>query len=127
MLEKLQTTFCSILSIEDMMSQRMHMQDRVITYVQSLQNMDKKLCNYFLDEDSFYYDDGKHTKYINTSKPTDDEVEHYNQSIIIRKGVLRKAIGIEATSNFLDGRGILNLQLYSVLRRYHDLLLLRVV
>ena len=40
-------------------------------------------------------------------------MEHYKQSIIIRKGVLRKAIGIEATSNFLGGQGILNLQLYA--------------
>ena len=108
--------FDSILSIEDMMSQ-MHLQ--IVSSLgdgydaQSLQNMDKKLCNYFLDDDSFYYDDGKHTKSVNTSKPTDDEVEHYKQSIIIRKGVLRKAIGIEATSNFLGGQGILNLQPYA--------------
>ena len=107
--------FDSILSIEDMMSQ-MHLQ--IVSSLgdgydaPSLQNMDKKLCNYFLDDDSFYYDDGKNTKSVNTSKPTDDEVEHYKQSIIIRKGVLRKAIGIEATSNFLGGQGILNLQLY---------------
>ena len=81
--------FDSILSIEDMMSQ-MHLQ--IVSSLgdgydaQSLQNMDKKLCNYFLDEDSFYYDDDKHTKSINTSKPTDDEVGNItnNQSLLER-------------------------------------------
>ena len=105
----------SVLTFENQMST---MRTRIISSLgdgydtQSLQNMDKKLCNYFLDEDSFYYDDDNNTKNINPPKPTDGEVVHYKQSLIIRKGVLRKAASFEATSNFLRGQGVLNLQLY---------------
>ena len=82
--------------------------------------MDKKLCNYFLDDDNFYYDEGRHTKSAKPAKPTDDEVEQYKQSIIIRKDILRKASGIEATSNSLGGQDHLNLQLYQEL--YDDIM-----
>ena len=124
--EDLTAQFNSLLSMEGMMSQ---MRDQIVSSLgeggegydaQSLQAMDKKLCNYFLDGDNFYYDEGRHTKSDKPAKPTDDEVEQYKQSIIIRTDILRKASGIEATSNSLGGQGHLNLQLYQEL--YDDIM-----
>ena len=46
----------------------------------SLKLLDEKLCNYFLDEDSLYFDDDKRKKKPNPEKPRSDEVEHYKKS-----------------------------------------------
>ena len=86
---------------------------------ESLKILDRKMCEYFLSEDSMYYGD-KHIKSPNPDKPTDEEVLHYKKSDIIRKGVLRKATNFMATGNFLDGEGYKNLQLYQEF--YDDLL-----
>ena len=61
-------------------------------------------------EDSIYYDDENHTKDPNPIKPTEEEVEHYKKSVMIRKAVLRKASGFSATSNFLAGEGYKNME-----------------
>ena len=87
----------------------------------SLKLLDEKLCNYFLDEDSLYFDDDKRKKKPNPEKPRSDEVEHYKKSDIIRKGVLSEASSFEAMANFLGGHhGHKNLKIYQEF--YEDVL-----
>ena len=86
----------------------------------SLKLLDQKLCNYFLDEHSLYFDDDKHKKKPNPEKPTSDEVKRYKKSVVIRQDVLRKASSFEAVANFLGGQGHKNLELYQAF--YEDLL-----
>ena len=79
---------------------------------ESLKLADKKMCDYFLSSDSIYYDDETQKKSPNPTKPTDQEVEYYKKSDIIRRAVLRKASSISATGNFLAGQGYKNMDLY---------------
>ena len=62
----------------------------------------------------------KNNKSSNPDKPSDSELEHYKESHLIRKASLRKASGVEATSNFLGGEGYKNLELYA--NFYNDLI-----
>eukprot|EP00970_Alexandrium_tamarense_P003752 scaffold609_cov198-Alexandrium_tamarense.AAC.29 len=41
---------------------------------ESLLLMDRKLCDYFLPDDSIYYDDSTNKKSVNPEKPTSDEL-----------------------------------------------------
>ncbi|KAL7545358.1 hypothetical protein ACHAWF_008706 [Thalassiosira exigua] len=118
----------NILSIEDMMSD---MRIQIVSSLgdgyddKSLKAIDEKLCHYFLDEDDFYFDgNGKEKGRCEPAqKPTPEEIERYKKSDIIRKGVLRKASGVGATGNFLDGQGHKTLLAYEAfykdLRSFH--------
>jgi hypothetical protein len=105
----------NILSVEDMMAK---MRGQLVSSLgdgyhdQSLQLLDRKMCDYFLPDNSVYYDDEQNKKSANPENPTESEVELYKKSEVILKGYLRKAGGFEAMSNFLGGQGHTNLQAY---------------
>jgi hypothetical protein len=96
----------------------------------SLQVMDRKLCNFFLPNEEYESDDeGEDDNTSNKNNiiegaaaletPTDDEIELYFKSTIIRMKVLRKASSFKCLSNFLAGHGNKNLQEYQDL--YDDI------
>lgn len=84
---------------------------------------DQKLCDCYLEEDDFYYEDNTKEKSTNPQKPTEEEIEHYKKSYIMRIQVLRIADSFEATSNYIGGEGHKNLpmyqHLYDDLKTYH--------
>lgn len=112
-----------LLNMQDMMD---GMRDRVISSLgegyddESLKILDHKMCDYFLPEDSLYYDDDTHKKSSNPEKPTEKEIEHYKKSDVIRKRVLRNANGIMAISNIHVGQGHKNMEQYQEF--YDDLI-----
>jgi len=113
----------SVLSIENMMSQMRGMMVSSLGEgydAETLQSLDRKLCGYILHDHSFYYDNEKNKKSSNPEKPTKNEFEHYKKSDIIRKRILRKAGGIEATTNYLGGQVHKNRQVYQEF--YEDLM-----
>lgn len=56
---------------------------------ESLKILDRKMCEYFLSEDSIYYDSmyygDKHIKRPNPDKPTDDEVLRYKSRLLFAR------------------------------------------
>lgn len=99
------------------------MQDRIISSLgagyddESLRALDRKLCDFLLPPDSFYYDDDANVKSSDPEVPTDDEIERYAKSDIIRRKLLRSAGGPEATMNYLGGMGHKNLDKY---QKFYD-------
>lgn len=88
----------------------------------TLKRLDKKMRDYYLKEDDFYYDEEwcQNVKSSNPEKPTKDEVERYKKSTMIRRRCLRDATGNEQICNKLGGESYKNLDLYQEL--YDDLL-----
>ena len=90
---------------------------------QSLKKMDGKMRDYYLSEDDFYYDEEwyNNVKKSNPEKPTEEEMERYKKSIIIRRKCLRDATRSEQVLNFLSGEAYKNIDLYQAL--YDDLIM----
>jgi len=88
---------------------------------ESLKKLDEKMRDYYLSEDDFYYDEEwcKNVKNSNPEKPTEEEMERYKNSTIIRRRCLRNANGHEQLCNFLGGEACKNIDLYQAL--YDDL------
>ena len=88
---------------------------------ESLKRLDQKMRDYYLEEDDFYYVEYwcQHVKNSNTEKPTEDEIERYKKSTIIRLRCLRNASGPKQVCNFLGGEAYKNIDLYEAL--YDDL------
>jgi hypothetical protein len=89
---------------------------------ESLKRLDKKMRDYYLEEDDFYYDEEwcQNEKSSNPEKPTAEEMQQYKKSTTIRLRCLRDTRGYEQTCNRIRGESYKNIDLYQAL--YDDLL-----